>query len=269
MIKMQEAFFANVSHELKTPLNLIFSANQLMELYFKGNMIENNEEKLSNDINIIKQNCFRLTKLINNIVDLSKIEGGFLNLNLSNENIVRITEDIIQSVSDYVKCKGINIIFDTNTEEKLIDCDPDNIERILLNVISNAIKFTNKNGNIYVNFYDKGDTVEIAVKDTGIGIEKKDQIKIFERFQQVDKSLSRNVEGTGIGLSLVKSIVEMHGGKISVESTPGEGSIFKIELPVRTVENKKITKQTKSMDNKIEIINVEFSDIYHFSKFKT
>ena len=263
MLKMQEAFFANVSHELKTPLNLIFSANQLMELYFKSNMIENNEEKLSNDINIIKQNCFRLTKLINNIVDLSKIEGGFLNLNLSNENIVHITEDIIQSVSDYIKCKGINIIFDTDAEEKLIACDPDNIERILLNLISNAIKFTNKKGTIYVNFYDKGDTVEIAVKDTGIGINKEHLIKIFERFQQVDKSLYRNAEGTGIGLSLVKSIVEMHGGKISVESTPGEGSIFTIELPVRTVENPKVTQQTKSIDNRIEMINIEFSDIYH------
>ena len=116
---------------------------------------------------------------------------GFLNLNLSNENIVHITEDIIQSVSNYIKCKGINIIFDTDAEEKLIARDPDNIERILLNLISNAIKFTNKNGTIYVNFYDKGDTVEIAVKDTGKGINKEHLIKIFERFQQVDKSLYR------------------------------------------------------------------------------
>jgi len=262
VLKMQEAFFANVSHELKTPLNVIFSANQLMKLYLKSNMLENNEEKISNGIDIVRQNCFRLTKLINNIVDLSKMEGGFLKLNLSNENIVQVTEDIVQSVSDYIKVKGINIIFDTNVEEKVIACDTNNIERIMLNLISNAIKFTNQNGSIYINFYDKGGIVEISVKDTGIGINKKDLTKIFERFHQVDKSLSRNSEGTGIGLSLVKSLVELHGGKIGVESTLGEGTIFKVELPVKTVEEREIIKQIKPMNSKIEMINIEFSDIY-------
>jgi signal transduction histidine kinase len=262
IMEMQEAFFANVSHELKTPLNLVYSATQLMEMYLENNMLENNKEKLSNNIDIIRQNCFRLTRLINNIVDLSKIESGFFNLNLSNENIVYITEDIVQSISEYIKLKGINITFDTNVEEKVIACDPDKIERVLLNLISNAIKFTNQNGSIFVDIYDKDDTVEIAVKDTGIGIDEKHLTKIFERFQQVDKSLSRNAEGTGIGLSIVKGIVEMHGGKIIVESSLGEGSIFRVQLPTKTIENSRIDSQSSPINCKIEMIKVEFSDIY-------
>jgi len=261
-LKMQEKVFANVSHELKTPLNVIYSTSQLMDFYLKHNELEVTKKKLFNNINIIKQNCYRFTKLINNIVDLSKIESGFLKLNLSNENIVKITEDIVQSISGYVKSKGLSIVFDTNIEEKIIACDPEKIERIVLNLISNAIKFTNPGGEILVSVLDKGDNVEIAVKDTGIGIDEKYLHNIFGRFYQIDKSLSRNAEGSGIGLSLVKSIVELHGGKISVESKVGEGSVFKIELPARIIENLKVIEETNLMNNKIEMINIEFSDIY-------
>jgi len=261
-LKMQEKIFANVSHELKTPLNVIFSTNQLMEFYLKNNELEINKEKLFSNINIIKQNCYRFTKLINNIVDLSKIESGFYKLNLSNENIVQITEDIVQSISEYIKSKKLNIIFDTNTEEKIIACDIEKMERIILNLISNAIKFTNSDGEIFVNVFNEGDIVKISVKDTGRGIDKNHSRNIFERFYQVDKSLSRNAEGSGIGLSLVKSLVELHGGKISVESEVGHGSEFNIELPARNVENPKVTEQTKFMNKKIEMINIEFSDIY-------
>lgn len=261
-LKMQEEIFTNVSHELKTPLNVIFSTNQLMEFYLKNNLLQANKEKFARSINSIKQNCYRFTKLINNIVDLSKIETGFFKLNLSNKNIVQVTEDIVQSVAEYVKSKGLSIIFDTDIEEKIIACDPEKIERIILNLISNAIKFSNPESKIFVNMLDKSDTVEISVKDAGIGIDKKYLNNIFGRFQQVDKSLTRNAEGCGIGLSLVKSIVEMHGGKITVDSEVGVGSVFKIELPVKTTENLKVIKQNKIMNNKIDMINVEFSDIY-------
>ncbi|WP_242954960.1 sensor histidine kinase [Clostridium magnum] len=256
ILKIQEELFANVSHELKTPLNVIFSANQLMELYIKNNLFEANKEKVSQNITIIKQNCYRFIKLINNIVDLSKIESGFLKLDLSNENIVKITEDIVQSVSEYIKRKRLSIVFDTNIEEKIIACDPEKIERIILNLISNAIKFSNPGGSILVNLIDKGDTIKIVVEDTGIGIDRKHLDMIFERFQQADKSLSRNAEGSGIGLYLVKSIIEMHGGKISVESTVGKGSIFKVELPSKTFEKQEQIYESKSQDNKIEMIDI-------------
>jgi len=261
-LKMQDEIFANISHELKTPLNVIFSANQLMELYCKNGSLEDNKEKFLQGINTVKQNCYRLIKLINNTVDLSKAESGFLKLNLCNENIVQVVEDIVQSISEHVKGKGISIVFDTNTEEKIIACDPEKIERIILNLISNAIKFTDKDGRIFINIFDKGDSVQIVVEDTGIGMDKKHLDNIFKRFHQVDKSLSRNAEGSGIGLSLVKSIVDLHGGKISVDSTPGEGTIFKIELPARIVKNQKASKQIKTMNNKVQMIDIEFSDIY-------
>ncbi|AWK51685.1 PAS domain-containing sensor histidine kinase [Clostridium beijerinckii] len=261
-LKLQDEIFANISHELKTPLNVIFSTTQLMEFYSKSDLIQGNNKKVLKGVKIIKQNCYRFIKLINNITDISKIESGFLELNLSNENIVDITEEIVQSIADYIKAKELNIIFDTNIEEKIIACDPNKIERIMLNLISNAIKFTDANGIICVNLLDKGDTVEISVKDTGIGMDKKHLDSIFKRFHQVDKSLSRNAEGSGIGLYLVKLLVELHGGKISVESKSGEGSIFKVELPSRIIETHKVIEENKSIDSKIDVINIEFSDIY-------
>ena len=262
VLKIQDEIYANVSHELKTPINVICSANQLIEMYLKNDTFENNKQKLSNYSSIIKQNCFRLTKLINNIVDLSRSNSGFLKLNLSNENIVDIVENIVISVSEYVKSNKQTIIFDTNVEEKIIACDSNMIERVMLNLISNAIKFSNPKGEIYVNIFDKGDVVEISVQDTGTGIEKKHLDLIFQRFYQADKSLSRNAEGTGIGLSLIKTIVDLHGGKISVESEVGKGSIFKVELPSSTIENQEVKEKTNDINNKIEMINIEFSDIY-------
>lgn len=262
LVKMQDELYVNVSHELKTPLNVIFSANQLMDMYLNTESVENKKNKLINHNNSIKQNCLRLTKLINNIVDLSKSNSGLLKLNLVNANIVDVIENIVQSVSEYVKSKELKIIFDTNVEEKIIACDTDKMERVILNLISNAIKFSDQNGEIFVNLLDKDSTVEISVKDTGGGIEKQNLDNIFNRFYQEDKSLSRKAEGSGIGLSLVKSLVEMHGGNIIVESEVNKGSIFKVELPARTIESQKFREQPNSLNSKIETIKIELSDIY-------
>jgi PAS domain S-box-containing protein len=262
LIKMQDDLYVNVSHELKTPLNVIFSANQVMDMHLKSDSLEDKKDKLCNYNNSIKQNCYRLIKLINNIVDLSKSNSGLLKLNLCNVNIVDVVENIVQSVSEYVKSKELKIIFDTNVEEKIIACDTDKIERVMLNLISNAIKFSNPNGKIYVNVISKIETVEITVKDTGVGIEKQHLDNIFNKFYQEDKSLSRNAEGSGVGLSLIKSLIELHGGNISVESEVNIGSIFKVEIPARIVESQEFREEIKSMNNKIETIKIEFSDIY-------
>ena len=262
LIKLQDELYVNVAHELKTPLNVIFSANQLMDIYFKSDSIEIRKDNLCNYNNVIKQNCYRLIKLINNIVDLSKSNSGLLMLNLNNVDIVEIIENIVQSVTEYVKSKELKIIFDTNVEEKIIACDPDKIERVMLNLISNAIKFSNPNSEIYVNLLSKRKTVEITVKDTGIGIEKQNLEYIFNKFYQEDKSLSRNAEGSGIGLSLIKSLVELHGWNISVESEVNKGSIFKVKLPAKKIKKQKYKEQSNSMSNKIETIKIEFSDIY-------
>lgn len=259
-MRIQEEFFLNISHELKTPLNVIYTTTQLFDLYMKDGSLVGNQGKLNKYINVIKQNCYRQIKLVNNLVDLSKIQSGFFQLHLSNQNIVSVVENIVQSVSEYVEAKGLRIIFDTDIEENVIACDPSNIERIILNLISNAIKFSVAGDEILVEVLDKGDKVEISVMDTGIGISKDDLDEIFKRFKQVDKSLSRNAEGSGIGLCLVKSIVELHGGSIMVESEIGKGSKFIIELPNRILEVPYHRK--KDINSKIETINIEFSDIY-------
>ncbi|MDR7869384.1 MAG: PAS domain-containing sensor histidine kinase [Tissierellaceae bacterium] len=262
LIKIQDELYVNVSHELKTPLNVIFSANQLMDVYLRNDSVENNKDDLIDSNNIIKQNCYRLTKLINNAVDLSKINSGLLMLNLVNINIVDFIENIVQLVSEYLKTKDLKIIFDTNVEEKIFACDPDKIERVVLNLISNAIKFSNPNSEILVRVQGKDDKVEISVKDTGIGIEKQNLECIFNKFYQEDKSLSRSAEGSGIGLSLTKSLVELHGGNVNVKSIVNEGSIFMVELPIRTIESQKPRVQTNFYNNRVEAIRIEFSDIY-------
>ncbi len=264
LLKIQDEVFANVSHELKTPLSVIFSTTQLLELYIQRDTLDANKSSIYKSVRTIKQNCYRFTKLINNIVDLSKIDSGFFKLDLSNENIVDIVESIVQSIAEYIRGKGLSVVFDTDIEEKILACDPGKIERILLNLISNAIKFSNPHGTITVSVTDLGTQVEIAVQDTGIGIEEKYLDAIFERFNQVDKTLTRNAEGSGIGLSLVKSIVDLHGGTISVESKVGQGSTFRVRLPVRTVGQRSREKKQKIPSlNKVEMINIEFSDIYH------
>jgi len=262
--KMLTEFFSNISHELKTPLNVILGAIQILSL--KGNMQMSleNEDKFNKYLRVMKQNCYRLLRLVNNLIDLSKFDSGYLKLNLCNLNIVSVVEEIILSVAHYVENRGLSIVFDTDIEEKIVAVDADKIERIMLNLLSNAIKFTDAEGSISVNISDREDTVVISVKDTGIGIPKDKLNSIFDRFGQVDKSLTRNKEGSGIGLSLVKTLVELHGGHIAISSIEGEGSEVVFELPVLTVENEMPAVSSVSGKSKVENIKIEFSDIYSF-----
>lgn len=259
---LKNDFFSNLSHELRTPLSLIMSTLQLLESQYKNNSIE--DGSLRKHMITMKQNCFRQLRLVNNMIDITKIDSGFYEVNLQNHNIVSVVENIALSVSDYIKSKSIFLTFDTDVEEKIIACDPDNIERIMLNLLSNAIKFTKEGGSINVNIHDKGEEVIISVKDSGIGIPKDKQDIIFDRFRQVDKSLTRNHEGSGIGLSLVKSLVEIHDGKISVESEYGKGTEFIINLPVKTVPvNDAYISEKSTTKSNVEKIHLEFSDIYN------
>jgi signal transduction histidine kinase len=208
----------------------------------------------------MKQNTFRLIRIVNNIIDTTKYDSGYLNISMHNQNIVSIVEEITLSAGDYIRNRGITLVFDTNIEEKIIAVDADKIERIMLNLLSNSIKFTDEGGSISVNIYDKGDSVEISVKDTGIGIPEEKQNIIFDRFVQVDKTFKRNREGSGIGLSLVRMLAEMHGGTVSVRSKIGEGSEFIIMLPANLIEEENDCAFTT--ESKVDKINIEFSDIY-------
>lgn len=261
---LRTEFFTNLSHELRTPLNVICSTIQLMgTLDSSTNM---GEERIKYYLSIMNQNSLRLLRLINNLIDMTKVNGGYINLNLVNGNIVYAVEEITQSVAEYIKAKNITITFDTEVEERIICYDEEKLERIMLNILSNAVKFTNEGGSIDVNVYDREDFVEISVKDTGIGIPEDKLEFVFERFAQVDKSMTRRSEGSGIGLSLVKSLIEMHDGKIEVRSKLGEGTEFIIKLPLKTVDSDKVNSNIiykEVPESKFDkSLNIEFSDIY-------
>jgi PAS domain S-box-containing protein len=263
--RIKTEFFSNISHELRTPINVVFSALQIFELKFKDCTCG----KLSIDrykyTKIMRQNCYRLLRLVNNLIDITKIDSGYYEITKRNLDIVSLVENITLSVADYIENKGISLIFDTTIEEKTIACDAEKFERIILNLLSNAVKFTPYGGKILVNIEDLKDRIHISVKDTGRGIPKNKLNSIFERFVQVDKSLTRDHEGSGIGLSLVKCLVELHGGTILVKSKEGHGTEFNIYIPctlIHEVEDE--IACTKSLDDSyIEKINVEFSDIYN------
>lgn len=263
--KLKLDFFANISHELRTPVNVIFSAAQVMDKNLDDSQWFNQKNTLNRYSHIIKQNCYRLIRLTNNLIDVTKIDANFINLNLTKCNIVEVVEDIVLSVVEFTKSKGIELIFDTESEEKIIFCDVDKIERIMLNLISNAIKYNNDNGAIKVSVFDIENGVLISVKDNGTGISEDKQKTIFNRFVRGEELLVRSAEGSGIGLSLCRDFVEMHGGTISVRSTPGKGSEFKFSLPSKidekqVIENDEADKQGKP--NNIEKVAIEFSDIY-------
>jgi two-component system CheB/CheR fusion protein len=263
MDTLKSDFFSNLSHELRTPLNVIMSTLQLLESQNGNKEADNASNKMSKYYNIMKQNCYRQLRLVNNMIDSTEIDAGFFEISKQNYNIVSIVENITLSVSEYIKNKGIELVFDTDVEDKIIACDLDSVERIILNLLSNAVKFTNKGGIVNVNIKDMGEAILISIKDSGIGIPGDKQRIVFDRFRQVDKSLTRNHEGSGIGLSLVKSLVEMHGGTISVKSEYAKGTEFIIELPIVTVsEDYPVIPAESNLQSNVEKIHIEFADIY-------
>ncbi|AFS79626.1 signal transduction histidine kinase [Gottschalkia acidurici 9a] len=255
-------FFSNLSHELRTPINVMYSAIQLQDIYISNKNIDG----IMKYNEIIKQNCFRLLRMCNNLIDITRLDSNYLNPNKSFLNIVTIIENIILSVSFHVKNKNMSIVFDTNIEECFVLCDGDIIERIMLNLISNSLKYGKDHGNILVNIVDDDDHISIFFEDDGPGIPKDSLDSIFDRFVQVDKSFTRISEGSGLGLPLVKSLVELLDGSISLTSVEGEGCKYKITFPKAlnfsysevAVFSDKYIESTKT----IEKVNIEFSDIY-------
>ncbi len=262
--ELKNEFLANISHEFRTPINIIMTAMKLVETLFNEDKL--NKDDLKRYTYLSKQNCFRLIKLVDNILDMTKIDAGHMILDLKKRNIVEFIEDVTISVREYIASKNLKLIFDTNVEERMMLFDMSIVERIILNLLSNAAKYTNPGGEINVNIIDTNNNIIIEVVDNGIGIPKDKQKVIFERFVQVDKTLSRNKEGSGIGLSLVRELVELHKGTIKVISEEGMGSKFIIELPIDDKELNDIFDNSLHVDRSsrslIESIDIQFSDIY-------
>ena len=259
--KVKSEFFANISHELRTPLNIFYSTVQLLDI-----KLNNNEEEFRKSYNkyrsSLRLNCQRMLRLINNIVDITKIDVGYTKPNIVNCDIVKLVEAITMSVIIYARQKDINIIFDTDVEELIIKCDPEMIERAVLNLLSNSIKFTKPNGNIFVSIYVNKEWVQIIFEDDGVGIPIHMQDLVFERFVQADKSLNRMNEGSGIGLSIVKSIIELNEGEIYLESDGENGTEFEILLPNKKLLGDDLIDKEIEYTIDMQKIELELSDIY-------
>ncbi|MBU5428136.1 sensor histidine kinase [Tissierella pigra] len=257
--ELKSQFLATMSHELKTPLNIILGCVQLLENCDIED--EEFESYFNKYIYMQKQNSYRLLRLINNIIDINKLETNHFHFRPMNNDIVKVVEDITMSIVEYTKLKNINIIFDTDIEEKIIAFDSDMMERIILNLLSNAIKFTEAGGKIEVNIKNTEEVVMISVRDSGVGIPADKLHMIFDRFSQVDSPLNKRAEGSGIGLHLVKALVELHEGYISVESELGQWTEFIIGLPNKVLDEFYDIEDSNNPVN-AEKIRVEFSDIY-------
>lgn len=262
---LKKEFFANLSHEFKTPLNIILSTVQVILAYINSNVDYLSYEKVVKYIKGIEQNSYRLLKLANNMIDITKIDGGFYEVELDNYNIVEVVENIVQSLATYMKDNKRNITFDTMEEEIITACDPEKIERIILNLLSNSMKYTSAGGHIDVGMevtYDCRNVI-IKVRNDGPPINPYDAEKIFNRFTQSENFLTRSVEGSGIGLALVKSLVGLHNGRVYVNTDFKNGTEFCIELPVRKIMNSKVSHvSNKNLNSKVQRYSIEFSDIY-------
>ena len=261
--KMQQEFFANISHELRTPLNLIFGSLQLIKSVEKEVLEKRNS--LNKYIDIIDQNSKRLLKLVDNLIDSTRMKCGYYEYNPKNYDIVSFVENISMSVADFAKQNNIDLIFDTDVEEKIMAFDLEKLERIMLNLLSNSIKYNKAQGQIEVLLNDCNDTFVIRVKDTGVGIPSDKLMYIFERFRQVENTFNKSTKGSGIGLSLVKDLIEIQGGTIEVKSELGVGSEFIIKLPVKILsDDSNIDKVYFNNDyhDLVKRMNIEFSDIY-------
>ena len=253
--KFKTEFLSNVAYDIKKPINKIFETN--------NNLIENkgkyNSENINNHTRLVKQNCYRLIRLLNNVEYVSRIDNGTCTLELRKCDIVKLLENIVKISKTYTDKKGIDISFKSEVNKKILSLDIDKVEKIILNILSNAIKFTDTGGRIDINLYMENEQVCISIKDTGIGIPKDKTEVIFENFEQLDTTLSRGCEGTGMGLSVVKKLANLNNIKINVESELNKGSEFIITLP-NNIVSKNIKLQDKfAQDEKIDI---EFSDIY-------
>lgn len=225
--KAKSAFLANMSHELRTPLNSVIAlSDMLLEKYY-GDLTEHQEEYVRD----IQDGGTHLLSLINDILDLSKVEAGFHPLECTKVQMSTLLGNSLKIVREKASNHNITLTLDMQENLPEITADERKVKQIVFNLLSNAVKFTPDNGKVGLEATATDNDIQICVWDTGIGIAPENQSKVFDEFVQVEDSLTRAYEGTGLGLALVKQLVEQHGGQIWLESTQGEGSRFTFTLP--------------------------------------
>lgn len=229
-IKMKEEikknFLSNISHDLKIPVNIIYSAIQLEKI-----LIDNNDiDKLGFYNEISKENCFILTKFTNNLIDISKIDSSNLEANLIYDNIVVFIEDYLISLNTYIKNSGINILFDTEEEEIYIYFDTEMMQRVILNLVSNSIKFTKKGGTIFTRIKVELDLVIIEIGDNGEGMSEEFVKKAFNKYEMEERAKTYNPNGSGVGLFVVYNLIKAQNGNVEIKSEEGNGTTFIISF---------------------------------------
>ncbi|MBC7765687.1 MAG: PAS domain-containing protein [Hyphomonadaceae bacterium] len=234
-ITLKDEFLSFISHEFKTPIAIIDSNIQVMEMVCKDELSDKSKMYLKR----IRDTLFSQLRLVNNLLDIIKIDSHHIMLKRHNVDVVSMTCLIVESVKEYAHQKNISILYKSTFKRKIIHMDEEKFERILLNLLSNAIKFTPNGKSIVVKVYGKNNFICIDVSDQGIGIAEDQLPCIFKKFGQIECGCTKNTEGTGLGLSLVKLFVEALGGDITVKSQVGLGSTFTVQFPLT-----KIDKQT-------------------------
>jgi two-component system sensor histidine kinase BaeS len=225
---LRKRLTTDISHELRTPLT---NVQTHLEAMIDG-IWEPNAERL----NSVNEEVIRLTNLVNQLKNLAKFDSEKSKLNLTEINIEKLIKNIVYNNQGCALEKNLNIVF--NLENVNTYLDKDKISQVIVNLLSNAMRYTNAGGNIYINAYKEKENIKIHFKDEGVGIPKESLNHIFERFYRVDESRSKDTGGIGVGLTIVKSIVDLHKGKIEVKSKQNEGSEFIITLPI--INNQKI-----------------------------
>jgi CheY-like chemotaxis protein/nitrogen-specific signal transduction histidine kinase len=230
--RLKDEFLASMSHELRTPLSAVLGKAETLEEQIYGEL----NPKQLRAVKIIQESGSHLLSLINDILDVSKIEAGKLELQIQNISIKRICESSLRMIKQIAQKKNIKIYEDSESDYKSVHGDERRLKQILVNLLTNAVKFTPENGKIGldVSVDEQNNLVTFTVWDTGIGISEKDMSRLFKPFVQLDSRLSRMHEGTGLGLSLVYRLAEMHGGSVGVESELGKGSAFTVAIPWRS-----------------------------------
>ena len=221
-------FLANMSHELRTPLNAVIGFSEVLLERMFGDLNPKQDEYLQD----ILSSGRHLLSLINDILDLSKIEAGRMELELTTFDLPVALDNALTLVRERATRHGIRLDLAVDDRVGAVVGDERKIKQVILNLLSNAVKFTPEGGRVTVRALPAGDAVEVAVSDTGIGIAPEDREAIFEEFRQVGSDYARKREGTGLGLTLARKFVELHGGTIRVESEVGRGSTFTVALPV-------------------------------------
>lgn len=254
-IELKDNFITMITHEFKTPIAIINAAVQTMEIVCR----EEITEKMKTYLSKIRQNSLRQQRLVDNLLDITRLKAGRMKTNYKNVEIVSLTKEIVDSVKLFADHKLLRLTFQSSCDRIVVTTDIEKYERIILNLLSNAIKFTPAKRSVNVILYRLGSNLKIDIKDRGIGIPEDKKVIIFDRFGQADSSLTRQAEGTGIGLYLVKLLVESLNGKIYLSSEEGYGSTFSITLPILEDESQKSHKINGSKI--LQAATLEFSDI--------